>query len=111
MSKDTTKSEAEIEKLSAIRDIIFGNEIKEYNQEFSDIKTILDANKADSDKKDEALNKQFSDKIDALSEKMNSKLDALDKKLTANLAQLSEEKTDRQKLGDLLEKIGQELKS
>ncbi len=38
MSEEVQKSEQEIEKLSAIRDIIFGNEIKEYNQEFSELK-------------------------------------------------------------------------
>ncbi len=111
MSKEAPKTDAEIEKLSAIRDIIFGNEIKEYNQEFSDIKEILDANKADSDKKDEALNNELSHKIDNLSARMDAKLDDLDKKLSASIAKLSEEKTDRQKLGDLLVKIGQELKS
>jgi len=107
MSEEAPKTEKEIEKLSAIRDIIFGNEIKEYNQEFTEIKKIIDSNKSELDKKDEALNSNLSKKIDELSAKMESRLNELDKKLSA----LSEEKTDRQKLGDLLEKIGQELKS
>ena len=111
MSEESAKSPQELEKLSAIRDIIFGNEIKEYNQEFTDIKKILDANKADSDEKDEQLKNELNSKIDELSAKMDSKLDALDERLSASIAALSEEKTDRQKLGDLLMKIGQELKS
>ncbi len=66
---------------------------------------------ADSNKKDEALQNDLTKKIDDLSSKMESKLNEMDKKFSASLAALSDEKTDRQKLGDLLVKIGQDLKS
>lgn len=111
MSEEAPKSEQEIEKLSAIRDIIFGNEIKEYNQEFSELKKIIDTNKAESNKKDDDLQNDLDKKIDDLSAKMDSKIQELDKKLSASIAALAEEKTDRKQLGDLLEKIGKELKS
>ena len=107
MSEEIEKSEKEIEKLSAIRDIIFGNEIKEYNEEFSDIKNVIDTNKSESNKQDESLHK----KIEDLSAKMDEGLEKLNNLLTDKINTLSQEKTDRQKLGDLLVKIGQDLKS
>lgn len=110
-SEDQQKPEVETEKLSAIRDIIFGNEIQEYNKEFNEIKTIVDGNKNEAAKNLEKTQSELSAKIDRLQQTVDERFMALETNINKKLDALDDAKSDRRKLGDLLESIAKQLKS
>lgn len=103
--------EMETEKLSAIRDIIFGNEIQEYNKEFNEIKDIISKNKGITDNDIQKLEAALNDKIDKLQQLMEQKMSDMEAQFTQKLQELDDRKTDRAKLGDLLEAMAKELKA
>lgn len=108
----TGKTEAmEAEKLSAIRDIIFGNEIQEYNKEFNEIKGIIDDNKAQTDKHIAKALSDLSAKIESLQQSIEEKMEQLESRIADQMNALDESKTDRQKLSGLFEEVARQLKS
>ena len=96
----------EVAKINAIRDIIFGTDMAEYNEQFDSLKNEIAENKqaAENDKK------ELLGKISDLENSINNSLESLEKKLVARLDQLQNEKTDREVLGSLLEEIGKKIK-
>ncbi|MEL7145139.1 MAG: hypothetical protein AAFO69_02125 [Bacteroidota bacterium] len=98
---------AEIQKINAIRDIIFGHEMADYDQQFKEVNNLI-ADNAQSiiDNKEDILQR-----MDALQEQFNNALRSLETRLTDEIEKLQFEKTDRQVLGTLLEEIGKKIKS
>ena len=123
----TDASAEENAKLEAIKQIIFGQNMKEYEKEFNEIRDYINLNLNAIDKKmaetshhfedlntkmnakvDE-LNKKINEKIDALNKQLNDKMDANHKELITKLNQLDEAKTDRKLLGKMLKEIGEKI--
>ena len=102
-----SKEQAEQEKLLAIRDIIFGNEIKEYNREFGELKDLIDKNKEATDQSD----KELLEKIQQTQKELTNKLDDMDKRFSAAVAELTDAKADRKQLGAMLEEIAKKLQA
>ncbi len=96
----------EVAKINAIRDIIFGTDMAEYNQQFDALKQLIGDNKSNADNDKEEL----LDKIQQLEDNVNNSLKSLEDRITTKLDQLQEEKTDRRLLGNLLEDIGKKIK-
>ena len=98
---------AEIQKINAIRDIIFGHDMAEYDQQFKQVRNLI-ADNAQSiiDQKEDILQR-----MDSLQDHFNDALRALENRLTEEIEKLQYEKTDRQMLGSLLEEIGKKIKS
>lgn len=97
----------EIAKINAIRDIIFGHDMAEYNEQFNNVRDLI-ADNAQSivDNKEDILQK-----MDSLQKQFNESLDNLENRLNEQIAQLRAEKTDREMLGTLLEEIGKKIKA
>ena len=95
----TNATSAEIQKINAIRDIIFGHEMEDYEQQFKEVRNLI-ADNAQSiiDTREDILQR-----MDALQ--------SLENRLTDEIEKLQHEKTDRQVLGSLLEEIGKKIKS
>ena len=100
-------SATEIAKINAIRDIIFGHDMAEYNEQFNNVRDLI-ADNAQSlvDSKEDILQK-----MDALKNQFNESLNNLENRLSEQIAQLKAEKTDREMLGTLLEEIGKKIKA
>ncbi len=105
--KVKSAEQAEQEKLLAIRDIIFGKEIQEYNQEFQELKALIDHNKEESTK----AQQDILAKMKAMNQELTSNIESLKKKLSADIDNLSDAKADRRALGAMLEEIGKKLQS
>ena len=88
---------AEQEKLLAIRDIIFGKEIQEYNQEFVELKTLIEKNKEETDQAD----KDLMTKMEALGSELKNAIASLDKKLSTDI--------QNQSIRDLQEEMEESL--
>ncbi|WP_438972533.1 hypothetical protein [Polaribacter sp.] len=92
-------------RIAAVRDLIFGENIQQYNTEFEDvyerITSLETTTKQNLAKAVDALETKFSDLESLMDHKFQDLNSDLDKKLT----ELDDEKTDRRKLGKALEKI------
>lgn len=104
---DNQKSVKEIEKINAIRDIIFGHDMAEYSEQFNDVRNLIaDNSQSLIDNKEDILQR-----LDGLQSQFNESLRNLENRLTDQIEQLQLEKTDRKMLGTLLEEIGKKIKA
>lgn len=98
-------SDSELSKLQAVKELIFGKEIQDYDAEFKKIHSIIAANKAKSD--EDNLNQQKA--LDNLEKSITGRIDRLEAELTKKIALLDNKKADRAKLGKMLIQIGEKL--
>jgi hypothetical protein len=96
-------------RIAAVRDLIFGENIQQYDSEFADvyekIKVLEDQSKKNISESVTNLENKLADLESLMDHKFQDLNDDLDKKI----ADLDDEKADRRKLGKALEKIAQML--
>ena len=90
------------DKLNAIKEIIFGENIKAYDSEFKQLKEELMQQKAAIDQDILAVKADIKQMKKEAEERMDS--------LKAELNALDKAKSDRNKLGELLEEMAKKLK-
>lgn len=111
MEKKSEKSKApdtnqEVDsRIAAVRDLIFGENIQQYNSEFEDVFNKIKALQNETQKNlgDSVAN--LENKLADLESLMDHKFQDLNEDLDKKLADLDDEKADRKKLGKALEKI------
>lgn len=100
-------SESELSKIQAVKELIFGQEIQNYDAEFKEIHRLIDnnaaQNAADTNQQQKALNN--------LEKVITSRIDKLEADLMKKIANLENKKTDRAKLGKMLIQIGEKLQN
>ncbi len=108
----------EIEKINAIRDIIFGSDMQEYNQKFESLKSQLDERYQSQQKDLEKLQKNINAQLDQLNDQLqelkshfDTRIDSLTSDMNLELDALRDAKTERKTLGALLEELGRKLQS
>lgn len=98
-------------RIAAVRDLIFGENIQQYDSEFADvydkIKALEEAQKRGLSEAVVNIENKLADLESLVDHKFQDLNDDLDKKL----ADLDDEKADRRKLGKALEKIAQMLQA
>ena len=98
-------NDSELSKLQAVKELIFGQEIKDYDSEFKHLHKLIENNKdqhaSDNSKQEKAL--QHLEKV------ITSRIDRLEADLLNKVTNLENKKTDRAKLGKLLIQIGEKL--
>ena len=92
-------------RIAAVRDLIFGENIQQYDSEFADvydkIKALQDGSRKDWSESGANIENKLADLESLVDHKFQDLNDDLEKKL----ADLDDEKADRRKLGKALEKI------
>ncbi len=92
-------------RLAAVRDLIFGENMQQYDKDFTEVSNQISALKEDTDKNLVNLASSLENKIEKLQKSnemaMQKMIETFEKKMT----QLDEGKADRKKLGKALEKI------
>lgn len=108
LTSDIAESNSKIE---AIKNLIFGENIQQYDSEFEELK-------ADILKKKEELNALISDareelskSIDSLSTDLNIRISDLESKLEDRLDDIEDKKTSRDLLGKALIELGNKIMS
>lgn len=96
---------AETAKLEAIKEIIFGNNIREYEKEFAEIREFININFTAVDKEISVFKKH----VDDLEKKLFARIEANHKEPCEKIDSLNEKKMDRRKLGKLLSDIGEKI--
>lgn len=104
VTEDTNNS-----KIEAIKNLIFGENIAEYNHEFEAVKTDIKKKKAVLEDLISTTKSELNQAIDNLSTDINIRITELEDKLEAKADELNEQKVDRKLLGDLLIKLGAKI--
>lgn len=96
-------------RIAAVRDLIFGENIQQYDSEFADVYDKIKALEYQSKKNLAESVTNLENKLADLESLMDHKFQDLNDDLDKRLADLDDEKADRRKLGKALEKISQML--
>jgi len=96
-------------RLAAVRDLIFGENIQQYNAEFADVFDKIKALEVKTTKNLSESVINLENKLSDLESLMDHKFQDLIDDLDKRMADLDDEKADRRKLGKALEKIAQML--
>lgn len=96
-------------RIAAVRDLIFGENIQQYDTEFADVYDKIKALEDQSKKNLAESVTHLESKLADLESLMEHKVQDLNDDLDKRIADLDDEKADRRKLGKALEKIAQML--
>ncbi|MFD0963362.1 fructose 1,6-bisphosphatase [Pseudofulvibacter geojedonensis] len=96
-------------KIEAIKNLIFGENIAEYNSEFEEIKADINKKKAILEELIETTRTELNQAIDNLGTDLNIRITELEDTIENKIENLDEKKVDRKQLGDLLIKLGNKI--
>ena len=117
MTDEKTKAASETEpaqEVERIRDIIFGTQMRDYEQKFQTVQRGLDRLQAEIDRLTEQLGDQDSDqgkKLQNLRQEMRKADNGLRDELRETSQKLATDKIDRAALGELFIELGTQLKT
>lgn len=100
-----------LDKLGMIRDIIFGQNMEEYNRQFDELKKMVDEKKAELDHYIKDVKGDLQEKIQELDRLMKDQVHNLEDSFAAKAKRLEEDKMNRATLGELLIDIGNKIKA
>jgi predicted nucleic acid-binding Zn-ribbon protein len=109
-----TEQTKSIQELDRIRDIIFGPQMRDYQQRFQQIVRDTERLQQDLSRLSEQLTEQGNDqtkKLQALRREMREANDDLRAELRQSAEQLTSDKVSRASLGELFVELGTRLKS
>lgn len=97
-------------KLEAIKNLIFGENIAQYNSEFDQVKKEIAKRKADLEDYIDEVRKELTQSIDNLGTDLNIRISDLEESLTDKLDTLESTKVNKTALGELLVELGERIK-
>lgn len=116
--KNTSNPDEKAPEVERIRDIIFGSQMRTYEGNFQTIQRDLDRLMQEIERLNEKLTNQIAEqdkshnqKLQVLERDSRKADDGLRSELREIAQKLTDEKVDRQMLGDLLIELGNQLKS
>lgn len=98
-------------RIEAIKNLLFGENIQQYNSEFEDVKNDILEKRKELVALIEDTRDELSKAIDSLSTDLNIRITDLESKMDDRMDQLDDEKTGRLMLGDALIELGKKIKS
>ncbi|MEP5611506.1 MAG: hypothetical protein ABJP45_04620 [Cyclobacteriaceae bacterium] len=107
---DTTEqpvSAHEQDKLDAVRDLLFGQNVKEYRDEIKELKEHVKQNRSEIDKSIEGTNVEVLKKLDHLTKQFEQRSTQMEEKLQV----LLKSKIDKSNLASLLKDVAAQLES
>lgn len=116
MAKNDTQNTEKLgpdsaQKLETIKNLIFGENIAEYNHEFELLKKDLTKKREELHNFIEETRSELMQSIDSLSTDVNIRITEVENSLTDKTDQLGEDKVDRKVLGKLLVTMGEKIMS
>ncbi|MEP0263191.1 fructose 1,6-bisphosphatase [Dokdonia sp.] len=98
-------------KIDAIKQLIFGENMAEYSQEFDTLKKELENRRRELSDYIDDTRKELMTAIDNLSTDVNIRISDLEESLNDKTTSLDEKKVDKSQLGNLLIKLGESIKA
>ena len=97
------------QRLEAIKNLIFGENIQQIDAEFDSIKNHIEKRKEEIEALIEETHKELSITIDNLSTDLNIRITELEDKVNDKTDELNYKKVDRNLLGSLLVTMGEKI--
>jgi hypothetical protein len=97
------------QRLEAIKNLIFGENIVQIDQDFQGLKNLIEKRKEELENYIEDTRKEFNHTIDNLSTDLNIRLTDLENSLAEKADDLNHKKVDRNLLGTLLVSLGEKI--
>lgn len=98
-------------KIEVIKNLIFGENIAEYNSEFETLKKEIDTKRKELKNYIDDARDELMTSIDNLSTDINIRITDLENALEDKADKLNEQKVDKKTLGDLLINLGEKIAS
>lgn len=98
-----------VSKIEAIKNLIFGENIIQYDSEFETLKQDLNDKKKQLENYIDEVRNELMQSIDSLSTDVNIRITDLEDAINAKTDELSEKKVDRKELGKLLISLGEKI--
>ncbi|MFK7905194.1 MAG: hypothetical protein AB8B69_08720 [Chitinophagales bacterium] len=96
-------------QIDAIRNIIFGQNMQDYDQKFSTLNDSLKQNRSEIDEKIEQTKNYLLEEMRQMENRFNAQLQELNDRLTKESERLEDKKLNRKQLGELLIEIGNKI--
>jgi len=96
-------------KIDAIKQLIFGDSIQEYDHEFENVKEDILNKKKELESLIENIKAELLQNIDNLSTDVNIRVSDIENGINDKAEALDKKKIDRKLLGDLLIKLGEKI--
>jgi hypothetical protein len=96
-------------KIDAIKELIFGENIQAYNQEFETLKADILSKREELQELISTVESELLQNIDSLSTDINIRVTDLEKSISDKLDKMDNKKTDRKLLSDLFIKLGEKI--
>jgi len=107
--QEIVEEAANSSKIEAIKNLIFGENIAEYNDEFEAIRKDLENKKNTLEGLISSTSIELNKAIDNLSTDLNIRITELEDSFNTKADELNEQKVDRKLLGNLLVKLGNKI--
>ncbi len=99
-------------KLAAIKEIIFGDNIKEYNKEFTHLRELIEHQRKEFDDTVRAVKADFFSQFEELKKDLNADIMAVQKDTLKVLQKVDKDNTiDKRRIGKMFEDLGKKLQS
>ena len=109
--KDQSLQDGSDSKIEAIKNLIFGENIQEYNHEFETLKAEITSRRNELMGYVDDTRKELMMSIDTLSTDVNIRISDLEEALNDKTEILDHKKVNRSDLGDLLIRLGENIKA
>lgn len=96
-------------KIDAIKELIFGETIENYEREFETIKQDLVSKKNELNAFIDEIRKELLQNIDNLSTDLNIRITDIESNMKEKVDQINDNKLDKKILGDLLINLGEKI--
>ncbi len=97
-------------KLAAIKEIIFGDNIKEYDKEFTHLRELIEHQRKEFDDAVKAVKKNFFNSFEELKKDLKTDIKLLEKETIKTLQKVDRENAlDKNRIGKMFEDIGKKL--
>ena len=93
-------------QISAIRDILFGQNMKVYDDEFNQVRQLIAQNRKESDTNLQLSNEQLLQALADAEHRIFTQMQKNHEEVLAAIRKLDDDKLDRRKMGKLLSDIG-----
>ena len=109
--KDAELHEEQTSKIEAIKNLIFGENIAQYNQEFDQVKKEINKRKEELEVYIEDVRKELSQSIDNLSTDIGIRISELEDTVSEKTDNLDHLKVDKKTIGDMFFSLGEKIKA
>ncbi len=102
-------TQAGLAQIEAMREILFGTQMREYDDTFDKIKELVMNNRAEVDHERNKVNDALTAAIEKLEKRITEQMKRNQEEVLAKIEKLNDNKMDRHKLGKLLVDISNKI--